>query len=250
MPSSRVYLFMIFKFIMVWSAISLFCCYSCNRKAICYSSRIMLIYIMPPCYKILNNFAGQQNHPTCFSWICMGHDDIWFIQLAHLQFLLYCACRCKRHRIIYHRLIFAIFTFACTWEYRSVLMPKEDINILVWSLTIVDTSLIFKPELKWSVYVILYCNPTILPICLMLSNLKDIFRMLQFYFSSLYFFIWKIISILILFLDFEDGMSLKVTINIDEVNISKNCLFSEQTSNFMSQCYLKYIFHDKGNIHF
>lgn len=48
------------------------------------------------------------------------------------------------------------------------------------------------------------------------------------------------------FEDFEDGMSLKVTINIDEVNISKNCLFSEQTSNFMSQCYLKYIFHDKG----
>ena len=46
-------------------------------------------------------------------------------------------------------------------------------------------------------------------------------------------------------------MSLKVTINIDEVNVAKkNCLFPEQTSNSISQCYLKYVFHDKGKRYF
>lgn len=120
--------------------------------------------------KMLDNFSGwhdYHSYPPLKIYVAWWIDN-WLIQLGHLQLLFCCINKCKRRGIIYHRMVFSVISY--TQEYRSVLMPREDIpciNIGSWLLLIY--SLFWNQCLYWYIYHI-YCNSAIVPVHLILSS--------------------------------------------------------------------------------
>lgn len=82
--------------------------------------------------------------------------------------------RCMRRVIIYRRMGFAFCTNLSMYEYRSLLTPMKIENVLTWNLSSFDITPFGNLGTYWPSSGIIYRNPNILHVCLILSEFKQI----------------------------------------------------------------------------
>lgn len=118
--------------------------------------------------KIFDNFPGWHNMYETW-W-----HEFWLIYLAHLHLLLYSTNRCKIHIIMNCTMVFVICKIICIWQYRLVLAPNEDIQFIniVWL-----HPLFWNLFIYWFLSLISHCDSAILPVHLILSQLKCTFEL-------------------------------------------------------------------------
>lgn len=80
-------------------------------------------------YKIFRNFPCWCDCQTYPTWD-MVKQYLTCSVSSHLELLLYCLNKCKRHRIMYYRMVIAVFLVICIWEYWHVLMARKNIKCI------------------------------------------------------------------------------------------------------------------------
>lgn len=100
-----------------------FCCHSCNKKVMDCSDRlhgsIFLCYLTMSCMMSATFLVGTITRPA-FHWICM----VRCLTCSIIPLFLYCMS--KRPTIMWYLLSVQSYT----WEYRPVLIPKEDMQCI------------------------------------------------------------------------------------------------------------------------